>query len=137
MLDHFAPNFVAAARACLGSRFRLQGRHPDTGLDCIGLVVWSAQQCGMVVPDAQDYLLSDNPARLDAGLLAAPIESIDSADLASGDIVRLLSHGQPLHLAICGDGTLIHADVRCRKVVEQRLTQDWRERIVAAYRFKR
>jgi murein DD-endopeptidase / murein LD-carboxypeptidase len=137
MHDRFAPEFVAAARTCLGARFRLQGRHPDTGLDCIGLVVWSARQCGIIVPDAHDYLLSDNPARLDAGLLAAPIFPIDTADLASGDLVRLLSHGQPLHLAIYGESSLIHADIRCRKVVEQRLTQDWHERIVAAYRFKR
>ncbi len=137
MPDDFAQKFVAAARAGLGARFRLQGRDPATGLDCIGLVTWSAAQCGLQVPDARDYVLSDNPARLDAGLLAAPIIRIDASVLAAGDFVRLLTHGQPLHLAICGNDTLIHADIRCRKVVEHRLTQDWREHIVAAYRFER
>jgi cell wall-associated NlpC family hydrolase len=137
MRDHFAQQFVTAARACIGARFRLQGRDPATGLDCIGLIVWSARCCGLVVPDATDYLLSDNPARLDAGLLAAPVALIDQRALAPGDMVRLLSSGQPLHLAICGEDTLIHADIRCRKVVEQRLTDDWRERITAAYRFER
>jgi murein DD-endopeptidase / murein LD-carboxypeptidase len=137
MPDQFAQDFVAAARLCLGARFRLQGRQPETGLDCIGLIIWSAKRAGLVVPDAQDYLLSDNPARLDAGLLAAPIVPIDPATIAAGDIVRLLSNGQPLHLAICGSESLIHADIKCRKVVEQRLTPAWREQIVAAYRFER
>ncbi len=137
MPDTFAQDFVAAARLCLGARFRLQGRQLETGLDCIGLIIWSAQRCGLTVPDAQDYLLSDNPARLDAGLLAAPILPIDPATIAAGNIVRLLSNGQPLHLAICGAETLIHADIKCRKVVEQRLTQAWRGQIVAAYRFER
>jgi murein DD-endopeptidase / murein LD-carboxypeptidase len=137
MLDSFAHDFVAAARACLGARFRLQGRHPETGLDCIGLIIWSARQCGLTLPDAQDYILTDNPVRLDVALLAAPITSIDPANLVAGDFARLLSNGQPLHLAICGGGTLIHADIRCRKVVEQRLSQDWQERIVAAYRIER
>jgi cell wall-associated NlpC family hydrolase len=137
MLDDFAPRFVAAARTCLGAQFRLQGRHPKTGLDCIGLIIWSARQCGLTLPDAQDYILTDNPERLDRALLIAPITPIDPADHVAGDFVRLLSSGQPLHLAICGGGTLIHADIRCRKVVEHRLNQDWQERIVAAYRFER
>jgi murein DD-endopeptidase / murein LD-carboxypeptidase len=137
MLDNFAHDFVAAARTCLGVRFRLQGRHPETGLDCIGLIIWSAQRCGLTLPDAQDYILTDNPTRLDVALLTAPITPIDPTDHIAGDFVRLLSNGQPLHLAICGGGTLIHADIRCRKVVEQRLSDDWEERIVAAYRFER
>jgi cell wall-associated NlpC family hydrolase len=137
MPDSFAHNFVAAARTCIGVTFKLQGRNPDIGLDCIGLVVWAAAQCGLIVPDAQDYLLSDNPERLDKGLLAAPLKPVDFTHLMSGDILRLLSNGQTLHLAIYGEASLIHADIRCRKVVEQRLTQDWREHIVAAYRFER
>jgi murein DD-endopeptidase / murein LD-carboxypeptidase len=137
MLDDFSHNFVAAARACVGVRFRLQGRDPASGLDCIGLVIWSARQCGLALPDAQDYVLTDNPMRLDVALRAAPILPVDPASLVAGDLVRLLSNGQPLHLAICGEGTLIHSDMRCRKVVEHRCTPDWHERIVAAYRFER
>jgi cell wall-associated NlpC family hydrolase len=137
MPDEFGTMLAAAARACVGARFRLQGRNPATGLDCIGLVIWSAQRCGLTLPDASDYLLSDTPARLDAALLQASLKQIDPRVLAAGDMVRLLSGGQPLHLAIYGDATLIHADARLRKVVEHRLTADWRERIVAAYRFER
>ncbi len=137
MQDDFAKNIVAAAHACVGARFRLQGRDPATGLDCIGLVVWSAQQCGLALPDASDYLLFDNPARLDGAIARAPLEAIDPRALAPGDMVRLMSSSQPLHLAIFGDDSLIHADIRLRKVVEHRLTADWAERIVSAYRFKR
>jgi murein DD-endopeptidase / murein LD-carboxypeptidase len=137
MPDDFAKAFVAAARSCVGARFRLQGRDPATGLDCIGLVVWSAQQCGVSVPDASDYLLADNPARLDAAIAASPLELIDRRALALGDLVRLMSGSQPLHLAVYGADSLIHADLRLRKVVEHRLTPDWVEHIVAAYRFKR
>jgi hypothetical protein len=53
-----------------------------------------------------------------------------------GDIIRLLSHGQPLHLGICAGSTLIHADIRSRKVVEHHLAADWLTRVVAAYRIE-
>jgi cell wall-associated NlpC family hydrolase len=137
MPDPFAQNFVAAARACIGARFRLQGRDPATGLDCIGLVIWSAQQCGLCLPDASDYLLTDTPSRLDHAIARAPLKRVDVRDMAAGDMVRLLSGGQPLHLAISTRESLIHADVRLRKVVEHRLSADWRERIVTVYRFER
>ena len=37
---------IAAARAAIGARFRLHGRDPATGLDCVGLVACAAPRAG-------------------------------------------------------------------------------------------
>ena len=40
---------VAAARACIGTPFRPQGRLPGVGLDCIGLAAWAVRAVGIEV----------------------------------------------------------------------------------------
>lgn len=38
--------FAQAAEALVGCRFRLHGRRPETGVDCVGLVVAALDACG-------------------------------------------------------------------------------------------
>jgi cell wall-associated NlpC family hydrolase len=123
-----------AARACVGTPFRLQGRDPALGLDCIGLVVVAARAAGLVVPDAQDYLMTDDPQRLDDALASSPFTPVNGDALQAGDIVRLETAGLPLHLGIVSPETLIHADLRFRRVVEHGFDASWRSRLVSAWR---
>lgn len=140
MQDKIASVLVRSARECIGSRFRLQGRDPQWGLDCVGLVIWSAQQAGVILQDQFDYSLHDDPQRLDNALNQTLLENIvfieDDVRLHAGDIVRFVAGGTSMHLGIVTPKTLIHADARLRRIVEHRLDADWSSRIVSIHRLR-
>ena len=46
---------AAAARDLVGTPFRLQGREPASGLDCIGVVIVSLAQVGIELALPADY----------------------------------------------------------------------------------
>lgn len=103
---------VARARGCVGARFRLHGRVPDWGLDCVGV---AAVAFGRAV--AGDY-----PLRWDDA--AAVVARIDAAGLRratgreAGALLLLRAGPGQLHLAIRTDTGFVHADARLRRVVE-------------------
>ena len=59
---------AAAAESLVGTRFRLHGRDPDTGLDCVGLLAASLAAIGRAAPLPNGYRLR---ARSLPGLEAA------------------------------------------------------------------
>jgi cell wall-associated NlpC family hydrolase len=52
-----AAEIIAAARACLGTPFRHQGRLPGIGLDCAGVALHVAQAVGCGTLDASGLSL--------------------------------------------------------------------------------
>ncbi len=114
-----------AARALVGTRFRLGGRDPATGLDCIGLLEAAMHCCGRPVrlPHGYSLRLLDadawlpNPAK--AGfIMAAP-------PFAPGDAVLLRVGPAQFHLAIRAvDSGWVHAHAGLRRVVHQTATPD-------------
>jgi lipoprotein Spr len=105
---------VARARALIGVRFRPQGRSPETGLDCIGLVA-----AAMGVPDVpRDYALRGaSSERLAAGLIAAGLRPV--APARPGDVLAMTAGPGQLHIGIVSDGGLIHGDASLRRIVER------------------
>ena len=51
------PELAEAAEALEGAPFRLHGRDPATGLDCIGVLVASLEACGQAAPMPSGYRL--------------------------------------------------------------------------------
>jgi cell wall-associated NlpC family hydrolase len=104
---------VAAARACLGARFRLHGRDRVHGLDCVGLV-------------ATAYALADVPSgyRLRGGREAAVLATLDALGFrevqrpCAGDLLLLRPGPFQYHLAVATPGGFVHADAGLRRVVE-------------------
>jgi cell wall-associated NlpC family hydrolase len=122
-----------AARALVGVPFRPQGRNADVGVDCIGLVVLTAEAVGLTLPDVRDYHLSDHPARLWAGLRAAGFQPVTEPQ--PGDLVLLRIASAARHLAIASPIGLIHAHAQLRRVVEHGWDASWRDRLAAAFAF--
>ena len=130
-----ADDIIAAARACIGTPFRHQGRIPGVALDCAGLIVAVAESVGADYIDHPGY--GRNPAN---GLLESVLDEQPFLervfDRQPGDVLLMRFSGEPQHLAICAGDTLIHSYEAVGRVCEHRLASVWAARIVRTYRFK-
>jgi lipoprotein Spr len=123
------PQIVAAARACIGTRFRAQGRVPGLGLDCVGLVLAAGRIAAGVVPA---YALGGDHAQLlDDTLRVAGCCRV--ATPLPGDILVLEPARGLRHLAIMTPAGAVHAHAGIGRVVEGPLDPGWRR--LAAWRF--
>lgn len=122
-------NHVALAHAAIsliGCRFRLHGRDPATGLDCVGLVVAALAATGASPRAPSGYSLRNLSVdhwlnfAMQSGLVAA------RGPIRSGDVLLItLGHCQH-HLAIATDKTsVVHAHAGLRQVVQQPLESKW------------
>ena len=128
-------DIIAAARACIGTPFRHQGRIPGVALDCAGLVVAVAESVGAAYVDHAGY--GRNPAHgmLESVLDAQPfLERV--FDRKPGDVLLMRFSGEPQHLAIFTGTNIIHSYEAVGRVCEHRLASVWAARIVRTYRFK-
>jgi len=125
-----AERAVAAARGAVGVRFRLHGRDPAFGLDCVGLAALAARAAGFTgKPPAGYAIRSGNPsAAIDAAGLAR------TAAPAAGDLLLFAAGPAQFHLAVQVPGGIVHADAMLRRVVERPGAPPWPP--VAAWRFR-
>lgn len=111
---------VARARAACGARFRLHGRTPESGLDCVGLVAWALE----IERVATGYGLRGGDADAVAMLIAgAGLSRVDRRD--AGDLLLARSGPGQLHLGIWTGAGVVHADAMLRRVVERPGEPDW------------
>jgi cell wall-associated NlpC family hydrolase len=131
--------FVSAARACVGVRWQHQGRTLH-GLDCGGLVVSALRANGRTPHDPTGYPRRPYLHSLEATVqrnFGKPMPA--DTELRDGDVVVMqCNESAPNHVGIIGTHrdmlTLIHAYAGDRAVVEMRLDDVWRNRIVEVYR---
>lgn len=115
---------VAAARAAVGTRFRLHGRDPATGLDCVGLAALAMRAEGFSGEVPRGYALrSGDAARACEAVAAAGLAP--AAEPRAGDLLLLRTGPGQLHLAIDSGGGIIHADAMLRRVVERPGPAPW------------
>lgn len=111
---------VARARAALGTRFRLHGREPAGGLDCVGLAAWAY---GVVVVPSGYALRGGN---LDAVMMAIAGAGLRRVtDPMRGDLMLARSGPGQLHLGIWTGAGVVHADAMLRRVVERPGRPPW------------
>lgn len=115
---------VAAARAAVGARFRLHGREPETGLDCVGLAAWALRAGGFAGAVPSGYRLRSGNAERVAALLDAG-GLVRVADALPGDLVLAASGPGQLHLVIATEDGFVHADAGLRRVVERPGAAPW------------
>lgn len=109
---------AGAAERFVGVPFKLRGRDPCVGLDCLGLVLASLAAIGRRGAAAPNY----GWRNLDAGAflpLAASFGLVDAREAAQpGDILLLQPGPAQQHLAIIAHcGGMIHAHAALRRVV--------------------
>ena len=122
---------VAAARGCIGTRFRAQGRNPGVALDCVGVALVAAEAAGCAITVPRYALGGDHEARLDAALAPLGGTRIDSPK--PGDLLVLAPVTGRRHLAVVTPCGVVHAHAGIGRVVEGPLDPAWC--LVAAWRF--
>ena len=131
---------VAAARAFLGTPYRHQASLAGAGCDCLGLLrgVWRALYGSE--PEAMPAYRADLRGPLNARLLREAAERLlvpETGAFAAAQVVlfRLNRSVEPKHCGIMvSPERFIHAQERLG-VIEANLTQGWRTRVCAQFRF--
>lgn len=110
---------VAAARALVGVRFRLHGRVPERGLDCVGL---AALVLGRVAPEGYG-LRSGDEGQAREWLRVAGLRQMEEA--RPGDLLLVRPGPLQLHLMIRVPGGHVHAHAGIGRVVEMPGDSPW------------
>jgi cell wall-associated NlpC family hydrolase len=115
-----------AAAALVGCRFRLHGRDPATGLDCIGLVAAALTAIGARPAAPSGYGLRNLTIAHWLHHAAASGLATAEGPIRSGDVLLIALGACQHHLVIAaGDGTVIHAHAGLHRVVRQPLERGW------------
>ena len=127
---------IQVARALLGVPWRHQGRNPNIGIDCAGLLLLAFD----VQSPTPTYGREPRNGLLEAtmeGLLGTPLPGAD--DLRPGDAVAMAYAGPIRHCGLIADDihgglSLIHTDSILGRVTEHPLDEKWLRRIRRVYR---
>lgn len=104
------------ALALVGTPFRLRGRDPRTGLDCVGLAMAAFGRAGLPVIEPPAYQLrGTSRERAEALIGQAGLASADG-DMP-GDLVMAQSGPMQLHLMIRAGVGFVHAHAGLGRVV--------------------
>ena len=110
--------FARAAHGYVGMPFRLRGRDPASGVDCIGLVCCSLAAVDRFVPPVPRYTLRNLSICKFVPLLHEAGFQPTSGSLAAGDLLLLRPSPGQFHLAINGSNDrMIHAHAGLGRVV--------------------
>jgi len=119
-------DLAVAAEALVGTPFRLHGRDPATGLDCVGVLAASLAACGVPAHLPGGYALRMRTLPelgafvADSGFVAA------SGPLRPGDILLVRIAPCQFHLLVAsGAGRFIHAHAGLRRVIHGDRPLDW------------
>jgi NlpC/P60 family putative phage cell wall peptidase len=140
-------DIVAQARSWLGTPFHHQARLKKVGCDCLGLIVGVVDELelkdknGVKLAAYDEVTYSKEPdgeyliQKLVDVLAEIPVE-----EMRAGDLALFKVRANPQHLAILTDYEggigMIHSFAPARRVVEHRLDDDWRARIVKVFRWQ-
>lgn len=143
MIDRAA--IAIEARTWIGTRWHHQASAKGAGSDCIGLVAGVAAACGvaeaaafLAAPEFRCYGREPEPALLLAGC-DRWLDRIAIGDARLGDVLLFRFRNEPQHFALItreAPDYITHAYAQARGVVENRLDDVWRARVVRAYRFR-
>lgn len=101
-------------RALIGAPFRLHGRDPATGLDCVGVV---AMAHGAAAVQRGYRLRRATPDTIVEGLEAAGLVRI-KGEACDGDVLLIAAGPAQFHLAVKTAAGFVHACALLRRVVE-------------------
>ncbi len=118
--------FAYEAEQIEGARFRLHGRNPQTGLDCIGLAACALERAGAASDAPSGYTLrnSDISSHVKKVFPAGFVPA--TGDVERGDLLLVRPGPSQQHLLIAlGQNRFVHAHAGLRRVVIQTGLHGW------------
>jgi len=130
---------VEVAKDLVGIRYRHQGR-TRLGLDCAGLIICVAHLCMISSFDTTAYAARPNANEFTREMIMAGCKQLPMTELAHGDILRINSHGWPVHIGIYevdqqGQEWYIHAFLPHKMVSRDPVSPEVRVRISSVWRY--
>jgi len=116
-------------RTLIGAPFRLHGRDPATGLDCVGVV---AMVLGAQTVPSGYRLRCAAPDEIVEGLEAAGLVHVEGAS-REGDILLIAAGPTQFHLAVRSSEGFVHACALLKRVVE---TPGYPENVIGVWRLE-
>ena len=138
---------VTQARTWIGTPFHHQARLKGKGCDCLGLIVGVVDELGLKDKhgkplagyDEVTYSKEPDGAYLTEKLTAL-LDEVPIDDAQAGDLALFKVRENPQHMAFLTDyeNTLgmVHSYAPARRVVEHRLDDDWKQRLVKVFRWQ-
>lgn len=114
------------AASLVGTPFKLHGRNPRLGLDCVGLVACSLVNAGIPVTTPEGYALRN--LSIDTWLACAARSSLAFVEgtIETGDIILVRPGPAQSHLLIAASpNSFIHAHAGLRKVARLNAQLPW------------
>ena len=127
-------DIIKTARRAVGVPFKHQGRDLK-GLDCAGLLIWTARELGIEHFDHPAYSRRPLGQLLQEIMDGQPALVRVARKPVAGDVLLMRFTKEPQHVALCAGDTVIHSYEAVGKVCEHRLDDEWRRRIVRVYQF--
>jgi cell wall-associated NlpC family hydrolase len=112
------PALAAAAQALAGTPFRLNGRDPATGLDCLGVLATALAAIGQPAAFPSRYSLRQREG-IDAAALARVAGLTEAASaIRAGDVLLVRCSPVQRHVLVAlGADRVVHAHAGLRRVV--------------------
>ena len=138
---------VAQARTWTGTPFHHQARLKGKGCDCLGLIVGVVDELSLKDKHGQPlagydevtYSKEPDGAYLTEKLTAL-LDEVPIVEAQAGDLALFKVRENPQHMAFLTDyeNTLgmVHSYAPARRVVEHRLDDDWKQRLVKVFRWQ-
>ena len=125
MTDH-AMRFADQAERLEGTPFRLHGRDPNTGLDCVGLVACAMHRAGLPCQVPHGYALRNLDITTLLGCAAASGFIETAAPVSRGDLLLVKPGPAQHHLCIAlGTHRIVHAHAGVGRVVVHGWPDTW------------
>ena len=112
------------ARALVGTRFRPQGRKPEHGLDCLGLVAVAAELPAEMLPERYT-MRSEVSEQALALTFEARVGRIEPGQAGEGDVLLVRAGAGQHHFLVLTGAGFVHADARQGRVVERPGPSPW------------
>ena len=117
---------AAAAESLIGAPFRLHGRDPDFGLDCVGLAAAALERAGRVAHPPSGYRLRQGDITPLISLAAHSGLVPAAGPVEPGDLLLVRPGAAQHHLFVASrSGGFVHAHAGLRRVVHSPAPLAW------------
>ena len=143
----YADTIITQARTWLGTPFHHQARLKSKGCDCLGLIVGVVDELelkdkfGQPLSGYDEVTYSKEPnGEYLMQKLTELLDEVPIIEAQAGDLALFTVRDNPQHMAFLTNYEaslgMIHSYAPARRVVEHRLDDDWKSRLVKVFRWQ-